>query len=87
MVLVFDNIFSNLEKYADKEKPITVSVAQEEKSVRVSVINYIASDSNNSESNRIGLRSCKKLMIGAGGNFDFGKKGNVFESLIVLPIE
>lgn len=84
---VFDNIFSNLEKYADKEKPITVSVAQEEKSVRVSVINYIASDSNNSESNRIGLRSCKKLMIGAGGNFDFGKKGNVFESLIVLPIE
>jgi signal transduction histidine kinase len=84
---VFDNIFSNLEKYADKEKSISVSVTRDESYVRVSVINYIAPDSDSAESNRIGLRSCKKLMTSMGGDFEFGKKCNIFETLIILPSE
>ncbi len=82
---VFDNVFSNLEKYADKEKPITVTVSEDETHIRISVINYISQTKPNSESNRIGLRSCKKIMSLVQGSFEYGNNGNLFEALIIIP--
>lgn len=82
---VFDNVFSNIRKYADKAKPITVSLSTDDKSLRISVINYISAKKDKKQSTNIGLKSSEKMMNSVGGRFDYWKSTYVFETLITIP--
>lgn len=83
---VFDNLFSNVNKYADPEKPVTITQTVEEGTVRVTIVNSIARPSNRVESNRIGLRTCDKLVTVMGGEFRQEKTGETFTAEVQLPL-
>lgn len=59
---VIDNIFSNVGKYADVNSDITVSAQAQNGMVTLSVENSVRTDKNIPESNRIGLKTCSKIM-------------------------
>lgn len=83
---VFDNLFSNVNKYADPEKPVTITQTVEEGTVCVTIVNSIARPSNRVESNRIGLRTCDKLVTAMGGQFRQEKTGETFTAVVQLPL-
>lgn len=82
---VFDNIFSNIKKYADISKPVSVSLSLDDKTLRISVINYISKRKDERLSTNIGLKSCERIMSLVGGKFEYWKNNFVFETLITVP--
>ena len=67
LMRVFDNIFSNLEKYADPSESIMIYIAQEKGQLTVSITNK--RHDNPTQSTQIGLETCRKLMADLGGAF------------------
>lgn len=82
---VFDNIFSNIKKYADISKTVSVSLCLDDKTLRISVINYISKRKDERLSTNIGLKSCERIMSLVGGKFEYWKNNFVFETLITVP--
>ena len=78
LVRIFDNAFSNLYKYADKEKPIKISISAEACEIIVEISNHIRRDGERVESNGIGLRTCKKLAEQLNAGFEFGGNDNTY---------
>ncbi|MBR2876878.1 MAG: HAMP domain-containing histidine kinase, partial [Clostridia bacterium] len=54
---VFDNLFSNINKYADFTKPIVASVTKNGQFINVKLINNIKPQNNPVESSKIGLKT------------------------------
>ena len=78
LVRIFDNAFSNLYKYADREKPIEISISAEACKIIIKISNYIRHDGEKVESNGIGLRTCKKLAEQLNADFEFGGDENLY---------
>jgi signal transduction histidine kinase len=85
LIRIFDNAFSNLYKYADKKKPIKISISAEACNVIVEISNYIRRDGERVESNGIGLRTCKKLAEQIGAGFEFGGDESTYSVKLTLP--
>ena len=82
---LIDNIFSNLHKYSDSERPITVSVGTEGGRISLTVENGIASGSRTAESNGIGLKTCVKLAELLDIGFSYEKSADSFKCVIAFP--
>lgn len=83
---VFDNLFSNVSKYADPACPVSVAVKRSEDELIVSITNRIAVQSNRRESNRIGLQTCHKLVAAMGGEFSQHRTKDTFSVEVLLPL-
>ena len=81
---VIDNIFSNVNKYADKLSPVTVRTYSDGGEVFVEVTNGIST--NIAESSEIGIKTCQKIMEQMGGRFTTQKQNGRFIATVVLPI-
>lgn len=79
---VLDNLADNICKYADPEKPVGVVVAQEEGELIVCLSNTARKDPGRVESNRIGLRTCEKIMHQMGASFSREQTGDVFTATL-----
>lgn len=75
---VFGNIFSNLLKYADRNRPVTVSYEQREDCLIICFGNYVAEDAEVKESTGIGLKTCAKIIEDHGGSFYSGQADGFF---------
>ena len=85
---VFDNLFSNIGKYADPAEPIELSAAVQEGRLHVFVRNAVnPAPRNNVESNHVGLRTCAAIMELLGGTFRAEEQGGVFTAELTLPME
>lgn len=82
---VFGNLFSNIRKYGDKREPVKVSVFWVENNLFVELSNAIRDDAGLVESNKIGLKTCEKLLSAMGGNFARHVVGNRFIARVILP--
>lgn len=82
---LFDNIFSNVMKYADKNYPVSITVEIQEKNILITMVNKVMEDSRNVESNKIGLKTCEKICKDAGGDFIYTDDENGFSVKIALP--
>lgn len=87
---IIDNIFSNLVKYADKEFPISIGVGCSEceggsSYIDITVVNRI-SEQLSAESNRIGLKTCKKLADAMGLRFEAERLEDMFRVKLSLPV-
>lgn len=67
---VFGNLFSNIRKYALATAPVKLRVWWEKSLLTVELGNLIRHDAGLVESNKIGLRTCEKLMTAMGGSFN-----------------
>ncbi len=84
---VFDNLLSNLRKYADSRKPVIIlseKLGGERLSICVS--NSIDKKRNMVESSKIGLQTCDKIVSQLGGIFKTGGDADHFVAEVILPI-
>ena len=84
---LIDNIFSNLHKYSDQERPITVGVSMESERALLTVENGIAKDTRTAESNGIGLKTCVKLAELLDIGFEYERQADCFRCVIAFPTE
>lgn len=83
---LFDNVFSNVEKYGDKSVPCGIWVEQLEGRLILSVTNGIRHDTQMVESTRIGLKTCEKITEQMNGRFSTQTQENLFTVRIEFPI-
>ena len=83
---VFGNIFSNLLKYADRNRPVTVFYQQRADCLIICFGNYVAEDAQEKESTGIGLKTCAKIIGDHGGSFYSGQEAGFFLTKISLPL-
>lgn len=82
---VFGNIFSNLLKYADSSRPVTVEYKQGENRLSIRFANYICRDFKEKESSNIGLKTCGKIMKCHKGCFTCQREGDMFVAKLEFP--
>ena len=70
LVRIFDNVFSNIYKYADREFGVKIAISTTPCEVNVRFENKIKTDVEKVESNGIGLKTCKKLAENMGAIFN-----------------
>ena len=83
---VFDNLFSNVRKYADAARPVRIAQTCDGKTLTVTITNSVNPTQRPVESNRIGLQTCQKLITAMGGTFTQSKNGETFSVEVVLPL-
>lgn len=83
---IMDNIFSNINKYADLEKAVTVNLHVSGKSINAEFKNFIKEVSEPTESSKIGLKSCERLCASMGIVFRYYKDDGVFAVELTIPL-
>jgi len=83
---VFDNIFSNIQKYADPTQPIKISYYMEQSMFHLLVQNTVKKVYKKNDSNEIGLVSCQKLIQQLNGMLSVVDNEELFTLHITLPI-
>ena len=83
---IFDNLSSNVEKYADREKPIFLHIAQEGEALLILQKNTVRRTAQAVESSGIGLESIRRIAEGYGGGVRVTAEGEAFQIEIMLPI-
>ena len=83
---IFDNLFSNVRKYADPAYPVTISQRIDRDELLVTISNRINPSATRVESNRIGLQTCHKLVAAMGGEFNQSRTKDTFMVEILLPL-
>ena len=84
---VIDNLFSNIHKYADPEKEITVDVSNSYGKLNCVVKNHILEDTEGKESNRIGLKTCEKICESLGMDFKYYIAGVRSQRTFIVRID
>lgn len=83
---VFDNLFSNVSKYADPEKPVAILRESENGRLHITISNSIPRHQTRVESNRIGLQTCQKLVATMHGEFRKTQTEETFTAEVILPL-
>ena len=83
---IFENLFSNILKYADPARPVLVERIAEEGSLSIRICNAVPAHAARVESNRIGLQTCQKLAQAMGGSFRQEKTADTFCATVTLPL-
>ncbi|SDB31276.1 HAMP domain-containing sensor histidine kinase [Eubacterium oxidoreducens] len=83
---VFDNIYSNLKKYASYEDAIEVKMLVEDAKVRITMENRLRKDDAKEESTNIGIKTCEKIIRYHGGMFEHRKIDSKFRIVMELPL-
>ncbi|SHO48381.1 HAMP domain-containing sensor histidine kinase [Anaerocolumna xylanovorans] len=84
---LFDNLFSNVTKYADTSGQIIVAGYIEGNNLVISILNDIRKDSAILESTNIGLKTCQKIVEQMNGTFEIKKDHSHFEVRTVFPVK
>lgn len=82
---VLDNLFSNVEKHADREKRVTVMARVEDGQMMIDLVNGVPDRPNRVESTKIGLQTCRKIVQDMGGVFETQMEDGKFLAEIALP--
>lgn len=82
----FDNLYSNLLKYADPAQPVKVSYCRKEDLLCLTLSNHISPHRNKRESTNIGLNTCQRVLQYHGGSFQTEEIDGQFWVIVVLPL-
>ena len=83
---IFDNLFSNVRKYADPTQPVILCRQIIAGELSVTIENHINPAQQRVESNRIGLQTCNKLLQAMGGEFHQARTQDTFTVEVLLPL-
>lgn len=82
----FDNLYSNLRKYADQTRPLRLVCRREGNAVRLELINAISPQRDKKESTNIGLNTCRRIVQYHGGTFQAEETDGRFQVTVTLPM-
>ena len=82
----FDNLYSNLLKYADPTQPIEISYGRKDGQVRLTLRNHISPQRDKRESTNIGLSTCRRVLQYHGGSFETKEDDGIFQVDLALPL-
>lgn len=82
---IWDNIYSNIQKYADKTMPVSFSFENINNKLIITLTNTKLKGPLTVESNGIGLTNCKHLAEQLGGEFFTAHLEDTFEVKLVFP--
>ncbi len=83
---LFDNLFSNVRKYASTSGPVLVHGDSDGSHLIISISNDIREDRTLMESTGIGLKTCQKITEQMNGTFEIRKNRTRFEAIAMFPI-
>lgn len=83
---VFDNLLSNVRKYADISRPVVIISEMTGGRLSVCLSNGIDRSRSRVESTRIGLQTCAKIVSQLGGSFSITGDDEHYVAEVVLPI-
>lgn len=83
---IFNNLFSNLQKYGDKSAPICITFSVYEGTWRVVLKNKIRNTQGVPESTKIGLKSTEKMVQRMHGSFCKNRSEDSFSVCITFPL-
>ena len=81
---VFDNLFTNLRKYADPACPIRLTVEEAEDRVAVTLENCVRRGPQD-DSRGIGLPTIRALLARSGGRMEIEQRGRRYRTTVWLP--
>ncbi|MDO5518620.1 MAG: HAMP domain-containing sensor histidine kinase [Clostridium sp.] len=84
---VFDNVFSNISKYADSSQPVKIRYYIEHDNLIITIQNKISKKSKAVSSTGIGLKTCAKIIEMHKGKMSAEKTDDCFMITIKLPIK
>ena len=83
---VIDNIFSNILKYADKEKNVKIKSSISNGFIKISFSNSITKKTYKEESTHIGLEVCDNIVKQHNGRFECREDENIYTASVSLPL-
>lgn len=83
---VLDNLFDNVRKYADPAMPVAVAVVEENEWLQLCIGNTKRKDPGGVESNRIGLKTCERILTQMGGSLRRYEENDYFTIEVSLPM-
>ena len=86
LMRIVDNLFSNILKYADVEKPVNVFIDSFTDEMLIKVSNYPSLNPDKAQKNGIGLQSCLKLANAMDIRFSSGEDDGIFSTEMYIPI-
>lgn len=86
MKRLFDNLFSNVEKYGDPARLVTVRVWREGDMLLATIRNSVRCDPQQAESTNMGLKTCERIAELMGGSFMAGREQDSYEAKLSLPV-
>ena len=86
LMRIVENIFSNILKYADPEKPVIIYVGADTDEMTIKVSNFVNPNPDEAQKNGIGLRSSMKLANAMDIRFSSGEEDGIYTSFLYVPI-
>lgn len=83
---IFDNLVSNVEKYADESKGVRLGISEKEECLVIKQENMIKKELQNVESRGIGITSIKRIVENYGGEVLVNKEDGRFTIEIIFRI-
>lgn len=83
----FENLYSNILKYADIAEPVELSYRQVGSEVHLALTNRISAQRDEKVSSNIGLNTCSRIIQYHGGTFSTWEEAGHFNVTITLPLE
>lgn len=83
---VFDNLFSNILKYADKTQPVHAAYWLTDQNLVITLRNGIDKSHRKTESTRIGLKTCEEILKRHKGSFLCEQNEDHFTARLELPL-
>lgn len=79
---VFDNVTSNLDRYADRSQPVLIECFENEEHAGITVTNVVAAERDVADSTGIGTRNIASMMEAMGGLSQTSCDGEAFETTL-----
>lgn len=84
MLRIFDNLISNIQKYAAPEKAVELNIYKDESGLHIRQKNAVKKNAERAESHRMGLYSIKRIAQNYGGGAEVRQIEDEFEIIITL---
>ena len=81
---VFDNLASNIVKYAIPSAPVTLTVTKDERGVVIFQSNTVNLTASPAESHRMGLAGIRRIAQGYGGSVEVTQESGTFSIAVIL---
>lgn len=83
---IFENLFSNIMKYASKERPVEIKAKLSDGRLTLSLQNEKRSEAERVESNGIGTKTCRKLAEAIGIGFDIEDCPGTYKTTLTFDV-